>query len=165
MTALDKIRLYTMGWLLGNTPALNYCVKCWARNFIMHLLFIKSQPTCSRVDDNQSRPVFLLYGSSSSTLFLALCTPCSEVVILHLRWGSLTTPLTETTYLPIVTLLNSYLHTKRHELTACVGFYGILQDFMRFYEMLCSRSSPTPEDSLCTVIQGYFSVVPRQWRG
>ena len=34
---------------------------------------------------------------------------------------------------------------------------------MRFYEILCPRSSPAPEDSSCTVIQGYFSVVSRRF--
>ena len=34
---------------------------------------------------------------------------------------------------------------------------------MRFYEILCPRSSPAPENSSCTVIQGYFSVVSRRF--
>ena len=33
----------------------------------------------------------------------------------------------------------------------------------RFYEILCPRSSPAPEDSFCIVIQGCFSVVSRRF--
>ncbi len=34
---------------------------------------------------------------------------------------------------------------------------------MGFYAILCPRPSPAPEDSSCTVIQSYFSVVSRRF--
>ena len=34
---------------------------------------------------------------------------------------------------------------------------------MGFYAILCPRPSPAPEDSSCTVIQGYFSIVSRRF--
>ena len=34
---------------------------------------------------------------------------------------------------------------------------------MGFYAILCPRPSPAPEDSSCTVTQGYFSVVSRRF--
>ncbi len=38
-----------------------------------------------------------------------------------------------------------------------------LGDSMGFYAILCPRPSPAPEDSSCTVVQGYFSVVSRRF--
>ncbi len=47
--------------------------------------------------------------------------------------------------------------------TSCWNRQIFLEHSMRFYETLCPRSSPAPEDSSCTVIQGYFPVFSRRF--